>query len=58
MRKHITRLLTTLLALVMFLPIVVQATPADGWTDEAEQAYRNTASKAAITLLCWRCFLS
>ena len=29
MRKHITRLLTTLLALVMLLPIVVQATPVD-----------------------------
>ena len=40
MRKHITRLLTTLLALVMLLPIVVQATPVDGWTDEAEQAYQ------------------
>ena len=40
MRKHITRLLTTLLALVMLLPIVVQAAPVDGWTDEAEQAYQ------------------
>lgn len=40
MRKHITRLLTTLLALVMLLPIVVQAAPTDGWTDEAEQAYK------------------
>ena len=40
MRKHFTRLLTTLLALVMLLPIVVQATPVDGWTDEAEQAYK------------------
>ena len=39
MRKHITRLLTTLLALVMLLPIVAQAAPTDGWTDEAEQAY-------------------
>lgn len=47
MRKHITRLLTTLLALVMFLPIVVQATPADGWTDEAEQAYQ-TVTKLVI----------
>ena len=35
MRKHITRLLTTLLALVMLLPIVAQAAPTDGWTDEA-----------------------
>ena len=40
MRKHITRLLTTLLALVMLLPIVAQAAPTDGWTDEAEQAYK------------------
>lgn len=40
MKKHITRLLTTLLALVMLLPAVVQATPVNGWTDEAEQAYQ------------------
>ena len=40
MRKHFTRLLTTLLALVMLLPIVAQAAPTDGWTDEAEQAYQ------------------
>ena len=40
MRKHITRLLTTLLALVMLLPIVAQAAPTDGWTDKAEQAYQ------------------
>ena len=40
MRKHITRLLTALLALAMLLPVVVQAAPADGWTDEAEQAYQ------------------
>ena len=39
MRKHFARILTTLLALVMLLPIVVQATSVDGWTDEAEQAY-------------------
>ena len=39
MRKYFTRVLTALLALVMLLPIVVQAAPADGWTDEAEQAY-------------------
>lgn len=37
--SDITRLLTTLLALVMLLPIVAQAAPTDGWTDEAEQAY-------------------
>ena len=36
MRKHITRLLTTLLALVMLLPIVAQAAPTDGWTADAE----------------------
>lgn len=40
MRKHFTRVLTALLVAVMLLPIVVQATPADGWTDEAEQAYQ------------------
>ena len=40
MKKHFTRVLTTLLALMMLLPIVVQAAPADGWTDEAEQAYQ------------------
>lgn len=47
MRKHITRLLTTLLALVMLLPIVAQAAPTDGWTDEAEQAYQ-TVTQLAI----------
>ena len=40
MRKHITRLLTTLLAIVMLLPVTAQAAPMDGWTDEAEQAYQ------------------
>ena len=40
MRKHFARILTTLLALVMLLPIVAQAAPTDGWTDEAEQAYQ------------------
>ena len=40
MRKHITRLLTTLLAIVMLLPVTAQAVPIDGWTDEAEQAYQ------------------
>lgn len=40
MRKHITRLLTTLLAIIMLLPVTAQATPTDGWTDEAEQAYQ------------------
>jgi len=40
MRKHFTRILTTLLAIVMLLPTIVQATPVDGWTDEAEQAYQ------------------
>lgn len=40
MRKHITRLLTTLLAIVMLLPVTAQATPVDGWTDETEQAYK------------------
>lgn len=40
MKTHITRILTTLLALAMLLPIVVQAAPTDGWTDEAEKAYQ------------------
>lgn len=40
MKKHIIRLLTTLLAIAMLLPIAVQAAPMDGWTDEAEQAYQ------------------
>lgn len=40
MKKHFTRVLTTLLALAMLLPATVQAAPADGWTDEAEQAYQ------------------
>lgn len=40
MRKHFTRILTTLLAIVMLLPVTAQAAPIDGWTDEAEQAYQ------------------
>lgn len=40
MRKHITKLLTVLLAIVMLLPVTAQAAPADGWMDEAEQAYQ------------------
>lgn len=40
MRKHITKLLTVLLAIVMLLPVTAQAAPTDGWTDEAEQAYQ------------------
>lgn len=40
MRKHITKLLTALLAIVMILPVTAQAAPTDGWTDEAEQAYQ------------------
>ena len=40
MRKHITKLLTALLAIVMLLPVTAQAAPTDGWTDEAEQAYQ------------------
>ena len=35
MRKHITKLLTVLLAIVMLLPVTAQAAPADGWMDEA-----------------------
>ena len=40
MKKHMTKLLATLLAAIMLLPATVQAAPADGWTDEAEQAYK------------------
>ena len=40
MEKHMTKLLATLLAAIMLLPATVQAAPADGWTDEAEQAYQ------------------
>lgn len=40
MRKHITKLLTALLAIVMLLPVTAQAASTDGWTDEAEQAIR------------------
>ena len=40
MRKHTTKLLTALLAIVMLLPVTAQAAPTDGWTDEAEQAYQ------------------
>ena len=40
MRKHFTRILTALLAIVMLLPVTAQAAPMDGWTDEAEQAYK------------------
>lgn len=40
MRKHFTRILTALLAVVMLLPMTAQAAPVDGWTDEAEQAYQ------------------
>ena len=40
MKKHMTKLLTALLALVMLLPVTAQATPEDGWTNEAEQAFQ------------------
>lgn len=40
MRKHITKLLTALLAIVILLPVTAQAAPTDGWTGEAEQAYQ------------------
>ena len=40
MEKHMTKLLATLLAAIMLLPATVQAVPADGWTDGAEQAYQ------------------
>lgn len=47
MRKHITKLLTALLAIVMLLPVTAQAAPTGGWTDEAEQAYQ-TVTQLAI----------
>lgn len=40
MRKHFTRILAALLTIVMLLPVTAQATPVDGWTDGAEQAYQ------------------
>ena len=45
MKKHMTKLLAALLAIVMFLPVTAQAAPADGWTDEAEQAYQTLTEK-------------
>ena len=47
MKKHFTKLIVALLALAMLLPIVVQAAPTDGWTDEAEQAYQITRERFA-----------
>ena len=47
MKKHMTKLLATLLATIMFLPVTVQAVLTDGWTDEAEQAYQ-TVTKLVI----------
>ena len=47
MEKHMTKLLATLLATIMFLPVTVQAVLTDGWTDEAEQAYQ-TVTKLVI----------
>lgn len=40
MKKHFIRILTALLATAMLLPVTAQAAPADGWTDEVEQAYQ------------------
>ena len=45
MKKHMTKLLAALLALAMLLPVTAQAAPSDGWTDEAEQAYRTVTEK-------------
>ena len=47
MKKHMTKLLATLLATIMFLPVTVQTVLTDGWTDEAEQAYQ-TVTKLVI----------
>ena len=35
MKKHLTRILTALLALAMLLPVTAQAAPTDGWTEPA-----------------------
>ena len=45
MKKHMAKLLAALLALAMLLPVTAQAAPSDGWTDEAEQAYRTVTEK-------------
>lgn len=47
MRKHFTRVLTALLVLAMLLPVTTQAAPANGWTDEAEQAYKTVTELVA-----------
>ena len=40
MKEHITKLFTALLPIVMLLTVTAQASPMDGWTDDAEQAYK------------------
>ena len=45
MKKHMAKLLAALLALAMLLPVTAQAAASDGWTDEAEQAYRTVTEK-------------
>ena len=40
MKKHLTRILTALLALAMLLPVTAKAAPVDGRTDETERAYQ------------------
>ena len=58
MKKHFTKLIVALLALAMLLPIVVQAAPTDGWTDEAEQAYQTLTEKAIQQVTESRDYLS
>ena len=58
MRRHITRLLTTLLAIVMLLPMTAQATPVDGWTAELEAAYQTVSGLVADSVSESRDYLS
>ena len=59
MRKHITKLLTALLAIVMLLPVTAQAAPAwDGWTAELEAAYQTVSGLVADSVSESRDYLS
>ena len=58
MRKHITKLLTALLAIVMLLPVTAQAAPTDGWTAELEAAYQTVSGLVADSVSESRDYLS
>ena len=58
MEKHITKLQTSLLALVMLLPVTAQAAPAGGWTDKAEQAYRTAAEITIQSIVAHKDYLA